>query len=443
MNALKANQEVQQVVQDLLSRDPVRFNSTINAHFASSSTYQGRGLKITGASQLKHAAYLLNVLDFGSATKISDQDIRWDAASSTAIVKAVRYVRPAFFPLFQFAIPTKVVLSFNAEEGAKDTLYCTQWRDEWPLEQLIQAVPLVRTLYSSLVVPVLTMVFLWASNIAFWLHSRVESLEHRYARDAGQVYLHKVEPRLPPSLTKGFDHGVHAAEHVGQQSVRVLSRVSHKPLKVVEELARTTTVVFNLALPQQLQLPYPSVFAEDGQAGQDKSYKAENESHASVNNKLEKDSTAEYTSSKSPRSAKAEVEGSRSPKSKVSGSPSVDKNGSQTSGQTSTDQTQTDQPASDDAAAEDHKRKAESAPSEEPRHAKVVIGPSADSTQQPQAKEIDLVTHQVTEKAPTESAQESLYQLLKKDDQLPGGHGSGSGGKKASGKKKGKSGGRK
>lgn len=460
------------MVQDLLSRDPVQFNSTINAHFASSCTYQGWGLKITGASQLKHAAYLLNVLDFGSATKISDQDIRWDAASSTAIVKAVRHIRPAFFPLFQFAIPTRAVLSFNAEEGAKDTLYCTQWNDEWPLEQLIQAVPLVRTLYSSLLVPLLTMVFLWASNVAFWLHSKVESVEHRYARDAGQVFRHKVEPRLPPSLTKGFDHGVLVAEHVGQHSVRVLSRVSHKPLKVVEELARTTTVVFNLALPQQLQLPYPSVFAEEAHAGHAKSSKTETKPHASAEKKSEKKSEkaseAESPASKSPQPAKAEGEGSRSPKSKVSGSPSIDNSknsknndttnnaaknndsNSQASEQPSTDQPQTDKPISDDAG-EDHKRKAESAPSEEPRHAKVVIGHPEGSTQQSQAKEIDLVTREVTEKAPAESAKESLYQVLKKDDQLPGssgngsgnGSGSGSGGKKSSGKKKGKGGGRK
>ncbi|CBQ71881.1 conserved hypothetical protein [Sporisorium reilianum SRZ2] len=443
MNASKANQEVKQVVRDLLSRDPVQFKSTINAHFASSCTYHGRGLKITGASQLKHAAYLLNVLDFGSATKIADQDIRWDAASSTAIVHAVRHVRPALFPLFQFDVPTKVVLSFNAEEGAKDTLYCTQWKDEWPLEQFVQAVPFVRALYGSLVVPLLTMVFLWVSNVAFWLHSKVESVEHRYARDAGQVYRHKIESRLPPSLTKGFDHGVHAAEHVGHRSVRILSRVSHKPLKVVEELARTTTVVFNLALPQQLQLPYPSVFAEDAAAEKVKPSKTETKSHASAsaNKKPNKAPEPESTASKTPQPTKAEGEGARSPKSKVSGPPSVANN----------DTTQpheppsTDKPAADDAASDDHKRKAESAPSEEPRHAKVVIGPSEDNAQQPQAKEIDLVTHQVTQKAPQPegSAQQSLYQVLKKDEQLPAGSGNGNGGKKASGKKKGKSGGRK
>ncbi len=93
------------------------------------------------ASQLKHAAYLLNALNFGSAAKIDNGDVRWDAASSTAIVKATRYVRPAFFPLFEFAVPTKLVLSFHAQDGEKETLYCTQWRDEWPLEQVIQAVP--------------------------------------------------------------------------------------------------------------------------------------------------------------------------------------------------------------------------------------------------------------------------------------------------------------
>ncbi|SPO23165.1 uncharacterized protein UTRI_01843 [Ustilago trichophora] len=430
MNASNADQQIKQVVRDLLSRDPVQFNSTINAHFASSCIYQGRGLKISGASQVKHAAYLLNVLDFGSPAQITDHDIRWDSAGTTAIVKATRHVRPVFFPLFQFAVPTKVVLSFNAEEGAKDTLFCTQWKDEWPLEQLIQAVPLVRSLYSSLLVPLLTVVFLWASNIAFWLHSKVEFVEHRYARDATEVYRQKVEPRLPPSLVKGFDAGVHAAELVGQHSVHIVSRASHGPLRALEELARTATVVINLALPQQLQIPYPSVFADHAHTAPAKHQKPDAVQSLSAKKNQEKPQDKPTALSKSD---KTEGDGSQSPRKKVSGSPHVD---TDTHKQTTS---QKDESAINDDLAEDRKRKAESSPAtEEPRHATVVVGPAEDGSQ-PQAKEIDVVTQQVTEKPAVESAKQSLYDVLKKDDQLPGG----SNGKKSGGKKKGKNSGRK
>lgn len=430
-----------EVVKDLLSRDPVQFNSTINAHFASGCTYQGRGLKITGASQLKHAAYLLNALDFGSAAKINDQDIHWDAAGTTAVVKATRYIRPIFFPLFQFAVPTKVILSFNAEEGAKDSLFCTQWRDEWPLEQVIQKLPVVSSLFNSLLVPVLTLVFLWASNVAFWLHSKVETVEHRYAKDATDVYRQKVQPRLPSSLVKGFDAGVHAAEHAGQHGVHVISRVSHGPLAAVEELARTATVVLNLALPQQLQLPYPSVFAERAQAASVKASKPEISQQSTEKKHADKNGSISPKSQPQPQSIKeVEGEGSQSPKKKVSGSPHVDRTKQETA-----DETTNDQPATDDAEANedvaDHKRKAEASPADEPRHAKVVVGPTEDGSQA-QAKEIDVVTQQVTEKATGgESVKQSLYDVLKRDDQLPGsGTGGSGGGKKGSGKKKGKNG---
>ncbi|SPC66923.1 uncharacterized protein UHOD_02471 [Ustilago sp. UG-2017b] len=434
MNASEADQQIKQVVKDLLSRDPVQFNSTINAHFASGCTYQGRGLKITGASQLKHSAYLLNALDFGSAAKITDQDIHWDAAGTTAVVKATRHLRPIFFPLFQFAVTTKVILAFNAEETAKDSLFCTQWRDEWPLEQVIQKLPVVRYLYNFLLVPALTMVFLWASDLAFWLHSKVETVEHRYARDVADVYRQKVEPRLPPSLAKGFDAGVHAAEHVGQHSVHVISRVSHGPLRAVEELARTATVILNLALPHQLQIPYPSVFAERAQAAPVKVSTPEVAEQNTTKKDDDKNGSVSPKSQPQPKSTNGvKAEGSQSPKKKVSGS-LVDR-----AEQKSADETTTDQPVADDAEAAAHKRKAETSPADEPRHAKVVVGPSENGSQA-QAKEIDVVTQQVTEKATAgESSQQSLYDVLKKDGQLPSTGGSGGAdGRKGEGKKKGK-----
>ncbi|GAC96301.1 signal transducer [Pseudozyma hubeiensis SY62] len=443
MNASKAHQDIQHVVRDLLSRDPVKFNSTINAYFAGSSTYQGRGLKIEGASQIKHTAYLLNVLDFGSAADIDDRDIRWDAASSTAIVKATRYVRPFFFPLFSFAVPTKVVLNFNAEEGAKKTLYCTQWRDEWPLEQVIRSVPVVRTLYGSLLVPLLTLVFLWASNVAFWLHSKVELVEYRYARQANEAFQRKIQPRLPPSLVKGFDAGVQTAEHVRQHGAHVVSRVTHGPLRLVEDLARTTTVVFNLALPHQLQLPYPSVFSQGSGTGRAESSKLKSQVRQMAKKVSDMATDAvKVASNKTQEATNVDIEGPHSPKSKVSGASTGEnkhKDGEQSNKQHSTDEAQTDRPTPDQAGGNG---------TEERPHATVVVGASEDGTQHPQAKEIDIVTHEVHEHghAHADSAKQSLYDVLKKDNQLPGGgggSGGGNGGKKASHKKKSKNGGRK
>lgn len=421
------------VVRGLLSRDPARFNSTINAHFASSCTYQGRGLKITGASQLKHASYLLNALDFGSAAKIDDEEIRWDAAGTTAVVKATRNVRPAFFPLFSFAVPTKLVLSFNAEEGAKDKLYCTQWRDEWPLEEFVQSVPLIGMLYRALVVPVLTMIFLWVSSVAFWVHSKVGTVERRYLRDASQVYEQKVQPSLPPALVRGFDTGVHTTEHVGQQVGHIVSRIAHSPLALIEELARTATVIVNLALPDQLQLPYPSVFDGRARSRPVRANQAETSVHTSLSSNEKSAQKADHSKPTHPKTYPiiGEGDGSQSPRKKVSGSPHLDR-------------ATTEAPTTDDAQPDtsgweqDNKREAEGSHPEEPssQHAKVVVRPSEDGSQ---AKEIDVVTQQVTEQTPPsngESAKESLYEALKKDDQLPKAEGGASGGKKGHGKKK-------
>lgn len=418
-----------EVVRDLLSRDPVLFNSTINAHFASGCTYQGRGLKVAGASQIKHVALLHNIFDFGSAAKVADEDVHWDDAATTAIVKATRQVRPAFFPLFQFAVPTRVVLTFNAEEGSKDTLFCTQWKDEWPLEQTIQGIPVLGHLYRTLLVPLLSLAFLWTANVVFWLHSHFETAEHRYARNATKIYRQNVEPRLPPSLIKGFDTGVHAAEHIGQQGVVVASHALHGPLRIVEELARTGTVLVNLALPHQLQLPYPSIFVDSTDNESAKPLKIGSQSQhsdAKLAEKPERSKPAEATA----RSANVAGEGTQSPRKKVSGSPHVN----------SKEHEQASDAGDDAAKQAASKHNDESNSNEEPRHAKVVVGPSQDGSL-PQAKEIDVVNQQVTEKAPTETAQQSLYDVLKRDNELP--DASGNGKKSSSGKKKNKNGVRK
>ncbi|ETS62879.1 hypothetical protein PaG_02638 [Moesziomyces aphidis] len=415
MNATNAHTDIKPLVRKLLDRDPVQFNAAVNAHFAPDSTYEGRSLKIHGASQLKRTALLFNTLDLGSAATLADEDIRWDAAGSTAIVKATRNVRPLAFPLFEFAVPTRITLTFradDADEDAKGALRCTHWHDEWPLESLITRLPLIGKLYSLLVVPLLTAVFVWASNVAFWLQSKRSTIRHKHVHRASHAYHQQVRPHLPRSLVHGFDAGVNAAENVGQHAAGLISRASYGPLKAVEELARTATVVANLALPEQLQLPYPSVFAQPAAAQPASSAEVAVEKHVAASDK--DGAKAKEAPAAAARSDKAAVP--PSPRNKVSGSPHVQDSGA-------TEPTKQADKADEDASA---------------GHAKVVVGTGAE------AREIDVVTHVVTEHAPaTESAQQSLYDVLKKDNELP--HASdkaSAGGKKSGGKKK-KNGGRK
>ncbi len=412
-------------MRELLDRDPVHFNAAVNAHFAPDATYEGRSLKIHGASQLKRTALLFNTLDLGSAATLTDDDIRWDAAGSTAIVKATRNVRPLAFPLFEFAVPTRITLTFLADDDAKGALHCTHWHDEWPLESLVTRLPLLGNLYSLLIVPLLTAVFVWASNVAFWLHSKRSTVQHRHVHRASHAYRQQVKPHLPRSLVQGFHAGVNAAENVGERAAGLFSRVSYGPLRAVEELARTVTVVANLALPEKLQLPYPSVFARHAQpassgalavekteASNDKD-EAKNEAKDEAKNEAKDEAKPDAAAA---RSDKAPVP--PSPRNKVSGSPHVQDSGA-------AEQAEQADKADEDASA---------------GHAKVVVGTGAE------AREIDVVTHVVTEHArATESAQQSLYDVLKKDNELP--HASAdkasAGGKKNGGGKKKKNGGRK
>lgn len=66
------------LAQDLLSRDPTRFNSCINHNFESQSTYKGHGVELKGVSNIKHAATLFNTLDGGKAAVVKRENIAWD-----------------------------------------------------------------------------------------------------------------------------------------------------------------------------------------------------------------------------------------------------------------------------------------------------------------------------------------------------------------------------
>ena len=68
----------QAVAKSLLSRDPVQFNSTINSEFAADAVYKGHGLKVRGASGIKHVAFLFNSIDSGRHCALDEKSFEWD-----------------------------------------------------------------------------------------------------------------------------------------------------------------------------------------------------------------------------------------------------------------------------------------------------------------------------------------------------------------------------
>lgn len=382
MRETHAAQEVRQLVQDLLSRDAVVFNAAINAHFASECTYRGRGLEIHGVSQLKHASWLANLVDFGSPVQIADKQVRWNKESLTAVIQTHRYARPAVFPIFQFAVPTTITLVFNADvDSAKGTLFCTQVVDEWPVDPLLDHLPMLGRWYKSICVPLLSAVVMFVANIAFCLHTRLAS----YAVAGAYI-----EPKLSNSWLRAYQTGVSLAGKVSQQSSHVVSRAARGPLRLVERMAQTGTAACNVALPKSLQLPRPYVYAEQSHIGELKSDDSTSSAESSV--QLISDVSLDDDSTQRP------VEPA------------------QTDEQA---QPIFDPPQND--SAESKAEEPDDQRSATPVHAQVVIGSPEDASQ----KTIDLVTKQVTETAPDMGSvepgklQPSLYDELQRHGQLP------------------------
>ncbi len=248
----------------------MHFNAAVNAHFAPDSTYEGRSLKIHGASQLKRPP-CSSTRSTSAALPRSPTRISMGRRRLHAIVKRDAQRPSARLSAFEFAVPTRITLTFradDADEDAKGALHCTHWHDEWPLESLITRLPLSRQpVQPARRAPPHRRVRLGQQRR---LLAPIEALDdqHKHVHRASHAYRQQVRPHLPRSLVQGFDAGVNAAENVGQHAAGLISRASYGPLKAVEELARTATVVANLALPEQLQLPYPSVFAQPAAARQ-------------------------------------------------------------------------------------------------------------------------------------------------------------------------------
>ncbi|KAN0063144.1 hypothetical protein ACQY0O_004308 [Thecaphora frezii] len=403
MEVSKAHDQIKDVAKKLLSHDPVVFNSTINAYFAAFSIYRGHGLHIEGASNLKHSAYLFNLFDAGKAAKIEHRDVHWDHSTTTAHIKATRYLRPRFFPLFQFAVPTEVTLKFHPSSPDTDSkddksqlLYCTSFEDRWPLDSLIRSLPIISFFYAHLFTPLATLFVLQLSNLVFALQTQLSSWDHRVLEPTTAAYGSKVEPRLPKGLKDGFEQGKSLAEGVGSQSIDFVLTLSHGPLRTVEVAAQTGTSIANAFLPKGLHLPYPNVFDEEEQGS-----------------KREKEGVLLFSDSNTSR----RMSNSQMPEIRLSPSEedppcyrSVESHGEAEERQ---GQAEKSTPPSTD------KQETDDANKDEEKHAKVVIGHPEEQGEGGQAREIDVVTHEVTEAKPeTSDNGPSLYLQLKKEGEL-------------------------
>ncbi|PWN49643.1 hypothetical protein IE53DRAFT_299893, partial [Violaceomyces palustris] len=251
---------------NLLSRDPVLFNSTINSKFSADATYQGHGLKIKGASNIKHAAWLLNVFDVGSPANFYDYDVTWDQRANTAHVHSTRHLRPRFFPLFQFAIPTLTTLRFSPGDRAKDELlYCTSFEDSWPLDSFLQSIPVIRAIYTLVWIPIATFLVLQLSNLAFDVWARVSFVHRRVIEPSIEKYGRTLVKGFPDGLTDGFDSGTHLAQGLGGSGVDLCLKMVRRPLEILEWGAQSSVKTVNLFLPISLQLPVPSIFQDSSQ----------------------------------------------------------------------------------------------------------------------------------------------------------------------------------
>lgn len=244
-----------ELAQKLLSRDAVEFNSAINQTFAARAQYTGHGLKISGASNLKHAAWLFNFVDSGQAAVI--EDVKWHEHSSTAEVTSYRFLCPRVFPLFSLAFKVKTQLRFHAEGTATPTpgqvhgqvaraprktdevLYVTSFHDDWVAEQLIHRFGFIKFFFDYLFTPIVTWLVLFFSNIAFDVHARVASSHRHYVEPSVRKL---ATEHLPSDVTRnldsGFRRGRKLAKGSGARLFDLVDTLAYFPLTAVESLAQ-------------------------------------------------------------------------------------------------------------------------------------------------------------------------------------------------------------
>ncbi|CAO1635046.1 unnamed protein product [Sympodiomycopsis kandeliae] len=259
-NSEVVKMEARELAKNLVSRDPISFNSALNAYFDSQATYHGHALNIKGVSQIKHAAWLWNILNWGRSSDISAKDINWNQKELTLTINAVRHLRLIFFPIFTLAVPVKSIIHFHpSQEG--NSLYATHWEDQWPLGKALEEFPLLGFFVTALFSPVATWLFLTVANLLYAIGNRTKTVSRHYTSpQAQQQYSHSV----PVSVKRGFEEGEKIAQGWGQHLLNGATRVSYHPLRLVERSAQVTYGVAAHFVP--FALPALSVFDPQIQA---------------------------------------------------------------------------------------------------------------------------------------------------------------------------------
>lgn len=237
------------IALDLLSRDPVLFNSALNAYFAADARYLGHALDIRGVSAIKHVAWTFNLIDWGRGADVPSKKVSWDRNAITATIETQRHLRPVFFPLFTAAVPVKTRLHFNLQREKdskclKPILYVTLWEDEWPLGKWLQTLPLLGSLVRRVFTPVASFVITLVSNLVFSIFAWLNSAQPRYVSQSIEgciTYANRASDLAPRALRSGFNNGAVAARGRGHQAARLLYSIAHKPLILVGSTARSMT----------------------------------------------------------------------------------------------------------------------------------------------------------------------------------------------------------
>lgn len=252
------------LARNLFSRDPILFDAAINSHFSSHARYSGHALSIGGVSAIKHAAFTLNYLDLGRGADVRSKDVSWSAKDSRATIKSTRHIRPVFFPLFTLAVPVETTIQFHPERSSGPALlYATSWEDRWPLTQFLSTLPIISTLLSALITPILSFFVITLCNAFFALHSHVASHLRRNVEPSAHAYAKRAHNALPKAAadaaTQGFQRGSTAATGYAEWGLRLVKGVAYGPLVLIEGV--TQTVLQQVVQPFiPFQLPRVAVF---------------------------------------------------------------------------------------------------------------------------------------------------------------------------------------
>lgn len=174
---------------------------------------------------------------------MADKDVQWDDTTKTAKVRALRHLRPFFLPLFTFAVPVTTVLRFEADKDkaadgkgdSKETLlYATHWDDQWPIQEVLEHLPIIGLIMANLVTPVASFFAVLLANFLFAVNARIGSVERQWVEPGAQ----RAERFVPKTVKSGFQRGIDVGEGWGESVLTLAQRVAYHPLKGVEFSAR-------------------------------------------------------------------------------------------------------------------------------------------------------------------------------------------------------------